>query len=150
MTVAQSVEALARVAGISDLAHSIYQWMRPYADTLADCRQGVLDALENRPAPGGFVICATDSEDFVGVLVMLRTGMSGYIPPNLLLFLAVKPSRRRRGIATLLVQRALEITSGSVKLHVEADNPARFLYEKIGFNPAYLDMRYIRKGGSHE
>ena len=124
--------------------------MHPYADTLPDTQQGILDALQNRPAPGGFVLCATSNGTLVGALVMLRTGMNGYIPPNLLLFLAVDPSKRRSGIGTALVKMALQHTKGSIKLHVEPDNPATSLYKKLGFLPTYLDMRLQRKEQRHE
>lgn len=123
--------------------------MIPYADTAEDTRRGIEDALSGRPAPGGFVLCAAVGDSIVGALVMLRTGMSGYIPPNLLLFLAVDPDFRRSGIGSELLRNSLQQASGPVKLHVEADNPARFLYEKQGFITSYLDMR-LKKGSSNE
>ena len=141
-TMVQSVDALARTVAVDHLAETIHRWMHPFADTVDDSRRGILDALEGRPAPGGFVITATDAGSLAGVCVMLRTGMTGYIPPNLLLFLAVEPSRRRCGIGTLLVREALGKVTGPVKLHVESRNPARTLYEKFGFTAAYVDMRY--------
>jgi len=127
---------------VSGLAELVRSWMVPYADTFEDTRRGIEDALNGRPAPGGFVLCASQDSTIVGVLIMLGTGMSGYIPPNLLLFLAVNPDYRRSGIGSKLVTEALRRTQGPIKLHVEADNPARFLYEKQGFTTSYLDMRY--------
>ena len=44
------------------------------------------------------------------------------------------------------MEKALENASGDVALHVEKDNPARFLYEKLGFKNPYLEMRYYRNG----
>ena len=32
-------------------------------------------------------------------------------------------------------------TKGGIALHVEPDNPAKFLYEKLGFTHKYLEMR---------
>ena len=32
-------------------------------------------------------------------------------------------------------------TKGDIALHVEANNPAKFLYEKLGFTNPYLEMR---------
>ncbi len=40
--------------------------------------------------------------------------------------------------------KAIEIADGNIALHVEPNNPARFLYEKIGFTSKYLEMRYIK------
>jgi ribosomal protein S18 acetylase RimI-like enzyme len=39
---------------------------------------------------------------------------------------------------------ALRRADGNVALHVEPDNPAKFLYEKLGFTSKYLEMRYIK------
>lgn len=72
---------------------------------------------------------------------MLSTHMSGYVPPNLLLYVAVSPSRRGRGIGGELVARSLDRCRGPVKLHVEYDNPARRLYERLGFESRYAEMR---------
>lgn len=75
---------------------------------------------------------------------MLNTGMKGYVPENLLLFVAVSPSMRNRGIGAKLVRKAIEISDGNVKLHVEYENPAKRLYERLGFTNKYAEMRYAR------
>ena len=36
------------------------------------------------------------------------------------------------------------MTSTDIALHVEKDNPAVFLYEKLGFENKYLEMRLTR------
>ncbi|MDN3709622.1 hypothetical protein QW060_21910 [Myroides ceti] len=43
-----------------------------------------------------------------------------------------------------LMQNAIESSEGNIALHVEPDNPARKLYEKLGFTNKYLEMRYIK------
>jgi len=144
LTIVRSPDRLPDGLTVTSIATMTRSWMGPYADTQADCRQGILDALSGKPAPGGFVILATLNAVPVGILVMLATGMTGYIPPNLLLFIAVDGSLRRRGIASQLMRLALDSTQGPIKLHVEADNPAQLLYNKFGFKSAYLDMRLNR------
>jgi [ribosomal protein S18]-alanine N-acetyltransferase len=142
---ADTAEKLPHGVSVSRLAELARRWMIPYADTVEDTRRGIEDALSGRPAPGGFVLCASEGSSIVGICVMLSTGMTGYIPPNLLLFLAVDPDFRRAGIGSRLVENALQKVNGPVKLHVEADNPARYLYERQGFIASYLDMR-LKKG----
>lgn len=122
----------------------LHESLKPYEDTPADIRRGIADAFEERDGHRGFVLIAEVRERPAGVLVMLRTGMRGYVPENLLLFLAVAPHVRGRRIGQRLVRRALELTDGSVKLHVEHDNPAKQLYEHLGFQSKYADMRYVR------
>jgi ribosomal protein S18 acetylase RimI-like enzyme len=39
------------------------------------------------------------------------------------------------------MKRAIELADGDIALHVEPDNPARILYEKLGFTNKYLEMR---------
>lgn len=39
---------------------------------------------------------------------------------------------------------AIEMANGGIALHVEPDNPARYLYEKLGFTHKYLEMRLTR------
>ena len=142
LTIVQSVDELTRTDTVDRIAAVTYEWMHPFNDNINDTRRGILDALEGRPAPGGFIVTAAIDRQLAGICVMLRTGMTGYIPPNLLLFLAVDPERRRAGIGTELMKSALKYSDGPVKLHVESDNPAAKLYEKCGFTSAYLDMRH--------
>jgi ribosomal protein S18 acetylase RimI-like enzyme len=40
--------------------------------------------------------------------------------------------------------KAISISEGNIALHVEPDNPAKILYEKLGFTNKYLEMRLIK------
>jgi ribosomal-protein-alanine N-acetyltransferase len=128
------------------LTHFLHEHLKPYQDTLPDIRRGLDDALENRPSPGGFVLLARVEAKLVGTLVMLRTGMRGYVSENLLLFVAVDGALRGHGIGATLVRAAVERCDGDVKLHVEYDNPAKRLYERLGFCTKYAEMRFLKKG----
>jgi [ribosomal protein S18]-alanine N-acetyltransferase len=68
--------------------------------------------------------------------------MSEYVPENLLVYIAVDGKTRGRGIGKSLMEKAVEAARGDVALHVEPDNPARRLYERIGFTSKYLEMRF--------
>ncbi len=71
--------------------------------------------------------------------------MKGYVPENILLFVAVDPAHRNRGTGGWLIREALARCAGAVKLHVEYDNPAKRLYERLGFRSKYAEMRYQGK-----
>lgn len=91
--------------------------------------------------PGGFLILALEESEIRGALIMNKTGMSGYIPENILVYLAVDASVRGCGIGRKLMDLAIEKSEGAIALHMEADNPARKLYERLGFTNKYLEMR---------
>jgi ribosomal protein S18 acetylase RimI-like enzyme len=66
----------------------------------------------------------------------------------LIVDLALLPAYRGQGVGTALIRLLLDeglLTSKSVRLHVELSNPARRLYERLGFrtiaeSPPYLLM----------
>ncbi|HNR54357.1 MAG TPA: GNAT family N-acetyltransferase, partial [Flavobacteriales bacterium] len=66
------------------------------------------------------------------------------IPENILVYIAVDRSSRGKGVGRRLMQAALDKARGSIALHVEPDNPARKLYEALGFTNKYLEMRLHR------
>jgi ribosomal protein S18 acetylase RimI-like enzyme len=67
--------------------------------------------------------------------------MKGYIPENILVYIAVDKDQRGRGVGKKLMNAAIDQAEGNIALHVEPENPAKFLYEKLGFTNKYLEMR---------
>ncbi len=126
------------------LAVFLHENLKPYEDSVADIRRGIDDAFVARGGRSGFVLIAGAEQEPAGALVMLRTGMQGYVPENLLLFVAVACAHRGCGLGARLISRAIEMAAGDVKLHVEYDNPARRLYERLGFQSKYAEMRCSR------
>ena len=70
--------------------------------------------------------------------------MAGYIPENLLLFICVHTDKRGQGLGGKLINSAIKHCEGDIKMHVEYDNPAKKLYERIGFINQYAEMRYTK------
>lgn len=137
-----SMEELERIAPADEFAAKLHEMLIPFEDGVDDIRKGIDYAMDCSGGRGGFILAALDETGIAGALVMLRTNMSGYVPGNLLLYVAVDENRRGKGIGTSLIEKALELSRGDVKLHVEYDNPAKKLYERIGFVSKYADMRY--------
>lgn len=132
------------------LARFFHETMAPYNDSLEDVDRALSYALGDGPGQGGFVLLARQGGELAAALTMLDTHMGGYIPAHLLLFVSVSPTLRGQGIGRRIVERALAECDGDVKLHVEHDNPAKRLYERIGFTSKYAEMRYVKGGGPSE
>lgn len=123
-----------------------HETMRPYNDSLDDVARALDYALVPEKGQGGFVMLAHRGETLLGALCMLKTGMGGYIPENILLFVTVAPETRGQGVGRKLIEHCLAETKGEVKLHVEYDNPAKRLYERLGFITKYAEMRWSPGG----
>lgn len=90
---------------------------------------------------GGFIVTASIDGEMVGASIINSTGMQGFIPENILVYIATHASHRGKGIASALMDTIIEHTNGNIALHVEHDNPAINLYMKYGFTNKYLEMR---------
>ena len=124
------------------LGRFLHESLKPYEDPYEVVLDGLDYALGDDPCRGGFVVLGHREAELLGAVVILYTGMHGYVPENLLLFIAVDPDSRGQGIGGSLISRVFEECKGEVKLHVEHDNPARHLYERSGFKSKYLEMRW--------
>lgn len=138
----RTLPALAEHVALDTLIAFFHTNLKPYEDIPEDIQAGIDYALCAEPGRGGFILLATQASEIVGALVMLNTRMRGYVPPNLLLFVAVAASLRGRGIGARLVRRAQSLARGGIKLHCEYENPARRLYERLGFTSKYAEMRW--------
>lgn len=131
-----------------EVVNFLYKSLEQYGDPEDDINKAVNYALnknnEKNKTTGGLVLTARLEENnaIVGAVVINETGMGGYIPENILVYIATDPNQRGKGIGKKLMQDALESSNGDVALHVEPDNPAKRLYENLGFTNKYLEMRY--------
>ena len=91
---------------------------------------------------GGHLVTAEVGGDLAGLTAILETHMSKFIPENFLVYIAVSPDFRGKGIGKKILDTAKAGIKGSIALHVEPENPARKLYEREGFTNKYLEMRY--------
>ena len=130
--------------GPEKLAEFLHESLKPYEDPVADILRGIGDSLDPKSGESGFVLIAEENEKPLGALVMTRTGMRGYIPENILVWVAVSPDARGKGVGSQVIKRSFELADGDVKLHVEYDNPAKRLYERLGMTSKYAEMRYTK------
>jgi ribosomal protein S18 acetylase RimI-like enzyme len=122
----------------------IAEFLENHLDNFGDKREHIIKAIEYamNPEKGGFVLLNTENNKINGAVVINQTGMDGYIPANILVYIAVHKEQRGKGLGRKLMVEVMNKTKGGIALHVEPDNPAKFLYEKLGFTHKYLEMRY--------
>lgn len=129
----------------NEVADFLFTHLGKYGDPKEDIMKCLDYALDPGLHAGGFVVLARENDQIVGALVMNKTGMQGYIPENILVYIAVDASQRGKGIGGRIMDMAIKMANGAIALHVEPDNPARKLYERLGFTNKYLEMRLTRK-----
>jgi ribosomal protein S18 acetylase RimI-like enzyme len=118
----------------------LYEHLDEYGDKKEDI-QRCIDYVHDQ---GGFILLGIANGTIAGVVIVNETKMKGYIPENILVYIAVNSAHRGKGIGKTIMRNALKLCNGDVALHVEPNNPAKFLYEKLGFTNKYLEMRLTR------
>ena len=126
-----------------EIINFLFESLEQYGDPKSDIEKCIDYAFGKNQKPGGMVLTAIDSEsqEMAGAVIINKTGMDGYIPENILVYIATDKNRRGQGVGKQLMQTAVDLSDGDMALHCEPDNPARFLYEKLGFTSKYLEMR---------
>lgn len=130
---------------LNDITQFLFTHLGKYGDPADDIRKAINYALSTEQGKGGRVLAMRDEakdNQIVGAVVLNETGMKDYIPENILVYIAVHEGYRGAGIGKKLMEAALKSVKGSVALHVEPDNPAKRLYERLGFTNKYLEMRW--------
>ena len=123
----------------------LFEHLDQFGDPKPDIEKSIDYAFSNAEGKGGFLLAAYHEGELAGALVMNDTGMSGYIPENILVYVAVDSKHRGKGFGGEIVKKSFEIADGNIKLHVEYDNPAKRLYERVGMKTKYAEMRYEKK-----
>jgi ribosomal-protein-alanine N-acetyltransferase len=123
------------------LSMFLQQHLDEYGDKIEDIQKAI-DYIFDKE--GGFVLVQFLEKEITGVIVVNETGMGGYIPENILVYIAVNKKYRGNGYGQDLMKNAIKLCKGDVALHVEKDNPAVFLYEKMVFTNPYIEMRLKR------
>ncbi|MGD8427375.1 MAG: GNAT family N-acetyltransferase [Balneolaceae bacterium] len=124
-----------------DIADFLYQHLDEYGDEKKHILSSIGYAYGDHEGQDGFILVAYEDDQIVGAVIINHTNMGGYIPEHMLVYVAVHADYRGQGLGKALIERIIEATPGDIALHVEPDNPAKYLYEKYGFTNKYLEMR---------
>lgn len=108
-----------------------------------DPREEIIEATDNA-FEKGHVICAFKDGNLVGTVVLSRSNWDVFFPHYHLSYIATKKNLKGMGIATQLMDKAIELSKGSLSLHVEVENKRAIkLYEKMGLKRKYYRMLYM-------
>ena len=124
-----------------DIADFLCHHLDEYGDSKEAILKCIAYAYGDKPGQDGFILIAHEDDAIVGAVIINHTNMNGYIPEHILVYIAVDAAQRGKGIGKQLMEHIIEATDGDIALHVEPENPAKFLYEKYGFTNKYLEMR---------
>lgn len=124
------------------LVRFFHETMAPWNDSREDVGAALDYLFSSAEGKGGFLTLLERDGRIGAAVAMLETGMGGCVPSHMLLFVSVDPGSRGQGIGGQIIEAALSRCPGDVKLHVEYDNPAKRLYERLGFTTKYAEMRY--------
>jgi ribosomal protein S18 acetylase RimI-like enzyme len=134
--------------GREEVSSFLFNHLDQFGDRKEDIRKAIDycfrdgSSLKVEKPYGGFVVTGWTNGQMTGAVVVNQTGMDGYIPENILVYIATHREQRGKGLGRKLMETALGHARGNVALHVEPENPARHLYQKLGFTSKYLEMRY--------
>lgn len=125
-----------------ELSLYLHEHLDKFTDAPSAISKSIDYAFSNESGKGGYLLLALEENQLIGVVVVNNTGMQEFIPEYLLVYIAVHKDQRGKGIGTLLINKVFELCQGSIALHVEYDNPAKRLYERLGFKSKYAEMRW--------
>jgi [ribosomal protein S18]-alanine N-acetyltransferase len=123
------------------IADFLYDHLDEFGDEKEAILKCIAYAYGDNPGQDGFVLLAHKEGEIMGVVIINDTNMAGYIPEHILVYIAVHNKARGQGLGKALMEKVIDQTRGDIALHVEPNNPARFLYKKYGFTNKYLEMR---------
>ncbi|MEA3457929.1 MAG: pyridoxal-phosphate dependent enzyme [Candidatus Thermoplasmatota archaeon] len=115
------------------------EWLLEFSDPMDEIAEAVENGFEH-----GHVIGAFDHGAIVGIAILSRTNFDTFLPKYHLSYIATKKDVKGKGIATQLLQKAIDVSKGDLSLHVETDNKKAIkLYEKMGLRKKYYRMLYV-------
>jgi threonine synthase len=120
------------------------RWLEDFSDPKEEILEAVENALNN-----GYVLAALMNGGLVGLCVLSTMELDTFFPRYHLAYIAADERYEGRGVATLLIEKAVEVSNGNLSLHVERDNDKAIrLYKKMGFDIKYHRMQFMT--GGHE
>ncbi len=127
-----------------EIVQFLFDHLDEFGDDKSDILKCVDYAVKDVSSFGGHILIGSVNDVIASIVIINKTGMKGYIPENILVYIATNRDFRGQGIGKAMMEESIKLANGSIALHVEPNNPAKFLYEKLGFTNKYLEMRLTK------
>ena len=132
----RQVKRAAAIMPDDKIVELINGWLMEYTDPVYEIREALDNAFKE-----GFVLFVYHNNDLSGIAIIVNLRFNAYLTHYHLAYIATKKTIKGRGIATQLLNKAIDLAEGNISLHVEMDNQRAIkLYKKMGFDSSYLRM----------
>lgn len=117
------------------------KWLTKFSDPYDEIEEALDNAFEK-----GFVIGAFQGAQLIGICVLSKMELDTFFPSYHLSYIAADEKLTGRGIATYLIDKAIELSKGNLSLHVEPENKRAIrLYKKMGLDIQYYRMKFRKE-----
>ena len=119
----------------------VNEWLNEFTDPISEIEEAYHNAVEK-----GFVIAAFYNNEICGIGIVINFGFEHFATKYHLAYIATNDHIEGSGIATMILNEAVELAEGNISLHVERSNSGAIkLYEKMGFKDYYSRMIHLSK-----
>lgn len=119
----------------------VHKWLNEFTDPICEIEEAYHNALEK-----GFVITAFYNDEICGIGIVVNMEFEHFLPKYHLGYIATNDQVEGSGIATMILNEAVELAEGNISLHVDPTNKGAIkLYEKMGFKDYYTRMIHLSK-----
>lgn len=125
----------------NQLVNFLFESLEQYTDPVQDI-QACLKYILNEQKGGHVYVAEDNTHKILGVVFLCKTRMETFVPEYLLVYIATDKKMRGQGIGKKLLEAIKEDLKAPIALHVEHTNPAKKLYEHVGFTNKYTEMRW--------
>ncbi|MFT6333516.1 MAG: hypothetical protein ACJATI_000243, partial [Halioglobus sp.] len=94
----------------AEIVNFLLEHLQEYGDPKSDIQKAIDYSVKEFISFGGSTIIVMKDNIIVGASVVNRTGMGGYIPENILVYIAIHRNHRGNGYGKTLIQNIIDNT----------------------------------------
>ncbi len=123
-----------------------------HAQTLANksnIKKAIDYAMKEIPSFGGHILAVQSRGKLIGLSIVNKTGMGGYMPDFILAYMATKdtPTIDHHSLQKRLLEKTLSFCNGNISYHVKPSNPMIDTCKEYGFGNKRMEMTYSFTSG---